>query len=442
MSKIRLETRRNGKISLGLVGGLLALLLLSACGNEPTATTVATTAAPVTTAVVTTSAATTSAPTTTAASTTSAATTAAATTAAPTTSAPTTAIATTVAPTTARPTTAAATTAAPVTTAPATTAAATAATGQPTGVRLTSRTANGEIALEVTEIARNLDTVWAMAWKDGQLWFTERPGRLTRLGGQPQNISGVVEGGEGGLMGLTFDAQGRTYLMYTAANDNRVVRLEADGRQTVLLDGIAKASIHNGGRILFGPDGLLNVSTGDAAQPNNVGQRNGKILKLNVENREVNVFASGLRNTQGLCFAPDGKLYGTEHGPSVGDEINLMGQGFQGGWPAQTGNGVKNYTPTIAPSGCVVYNSPLISGWQGSLLFVNLKDQSLRRLTLDNAGAVTGEEVVVKGQFGRLRDITVAPDGSIYIATSNLDGRGSTGNAGDRILRIAPLARS
>jgi aldose sugar dehydrogenase len=418
--------------------------LLTACGNEPTTTSVATTAASATTTLATTSAATTTVAPTTAIATTAAPTTAVATTAAPTTAVVTTAAPTTVAPTTAAPTTAApVTTARPATTAPATTAAATVAAGQPTGVRLTSKTANGEIALEVTEIVRNLDTVWGMAWKDGQLWYTERPGRLTRLGGQPQNISGVVEGGEGGLMGLAFDPQGRTYLMYTAASDNRVVRLEADGRQTVLLDGIAKASIHNGGRIAFGSDGLLNVSTGDAARPNNVGPLEGKILKLNVENREVSVWASGLRNTQGLCFAPDGKLYGTEHGPSVGDEINLMTQGFQGGWPAQTGNGIKNYTPTIAPSGCVIYNSPLISGWQGSLLFVNLKDQSLRRLTLGNDGAVTGEEVIVKGQFGRLRDITIAPDGSIYIATSNLDGRGSTGgNTGDRILRIAPIARS
>jgi aldose sugar dehydrogenase len=430
------RVRRNKAVSLALACGLLALLLLTACGNEPTTTSVATTAASATTTLATTSAATTTVAPTTAIATTAAPTTAVATTAAPTTAVVTTAAPTTVAPTTAAPTTAApVTTARPATTAPATTAAATVAAGQPTGVRLTSKTANGEIALEVTEIVRNLDTVWGMAWKDGQLWYTERPGRLTRLGGQPQNISGVVEGGEGGLMGLAFDPQGRTYLMYTAASDNRVVRLEADGRQTVLLDGIAKASIHNGGRIAFGSDGLLNVSTGDAARPNNVGPLEGKILKLNVENREVSVWASGLRNTQGLCFAPDGKLYGTEHGPSVGDEINLMTQGFQGGWPAQTGNGIKNYTPTIAPSGCVIYNSPLISGWQGSLLFVNLKDQSLRRLTLGNDGAVTGEEVIVKGQFGRLRDI--------YIATSNLDGRGSTGgNTGDRILRIAPIARS
>jgi glucose/arabinose dehydrogenase len=294
----------------------------------------------------------------------------------------------------------------------------------------------------VTEIARNLDTVWSLAWKDGQMWYTERPGNLTRLGGQPQKIEGVVETGEAGLMGLAFDQKGRTFLMYTSGSDNRVVRLEADGKQTVLVDRIDKGSIHDGGRIVFGPDGFLYVSTGDAGNSSRVSDRNGKILKVDPEKGGFTVFSSGLRNTQGLCFSPDGKLYSTEHGPSVGDEINLLTQGFNGEWPQKTGNGIKNYTPTIAPSGCTIYNAGLIPQWQNSLFFVTLKDQDLRRITFGPGGAIAGEEILLDGRFGRLRDVAVGPDGALYIATSNKDGRGSPKAEDDRILRIAPVPNS
>jgi glucose/arabinose dehydrogenase len=318
-------------------------------------------------------------------------------------------------------------------------AIATVSNGQPTGIKFNSTTTTGQIQLEVFEVARNLDTVWSLAWKNNsELWFTERQGKLTRLGAPPQNISGVVEQGEGGLMGVAFDKGGRTFLMYTAANDNRVVRLEADGSQKVLVDGIAKANIHNGGRIIFGADGMLYVSTGDAARADNPGERNGKILKVNPDSGAFSVFSSGLRNTQGLCFDSNNRLFSTEHGPSVGDEINLLTQGFDGGWSRQTGNGLHNYTPTIAPSGCIVYNANLIPAWQNSLLFVSLKENSLRRLTFGADGKVTNDEVLLRGQFGRLRDIAVAPDGAVYLTTSNGDGRGNMPAEGDRILRIVP----
>jgi glucose/arabinose dehydrogenase len=296
--------------------------------------------------------------------------------------------------------------------------------------------------LEVTEVATGLDTPWALAWDpEGRLWFTERPGRLTRLGSEPQTIEGVVEQGEAGLMGLEFDAQGRAYLMYTAAEENRVVRLEQDGSQTVLVDGIAVGAIHDGGRLRFGPNGMLYASTGDSgdgelAQDEN--SLNGKILEIDPGSGDARVFSTGHRNAQGLCFEPGGRFLSTEHGPDEGDEINVLTEGSDGGWPKETGNGIRNYTPTIAPAGCAVYSGDLIPQWKGSLLFVTLKDESLRRLTFASDGSVADEETVYQGEFGRLRDVAIGPNGAVYLATSNEDGRGEPREGDDRILRIAP----
>ncbi len=312
-----------------------------------------------------------------------------------------------------------------------------------TGVQSTTAPATGRpMPLSVTEVARNLDTVWSLAWDpQGALWYTERSGRLGRVGGPSRQIDGVSESGEGGLMGLEFDRGGRMFVMYTTERDNRIVRIEPDGSQKVLVEGISRAAIHDGGRLRLGPDGQLYVSTGDAAQPDlasDDGSLSGKVLRVDPDSGKVTVFSKGHRNVQGLCFAPDGRLFATEHGPSGGDEVNLLRQGFDGGWPGTSGNGIRNYTPSVAPAGCVVYSADLIPQWKGSLLFVTLRDESLRRLTLGSDGRVTDEEVLYKGDHGRQRDVAVGPDGAVYLTTSNRDGRGSPASEDDRILRIAP----
>jgi glucose/arabinose dehydrogenase len=195
--------------------------------------------------------------------------------------------------------------------------------------------AEPSIPLEVTEVARGLDTVWSLAFDpQGRLWFTEREGRLTRLGEPSVQVEDVAENGEAGLMGLEIDGEGRFYVMYTAESENRVVRLEPDGSQTVLVDGIAAAGIHDGGRIRFGPDGALYVSTGDAGESElaqDAGSRNGRILRVDPDSGDVSIFSAGHRNAQGLCFAPDGRFYATEHGPDEGDEINILTEGSNGG---------------------------------------------------------------------------------------------------------------
>ena len=296
--------------------------------------------------------------------------------------------------------------------------------------------------LQVTEVARDLDTVWSLAWDPaGALWYTERAGRLTKLGEPPRRVAGVQEVGESGLMGLEIGADGQIFVMYTSAQDNRVVALDAGGGQRVLVSGIDKASIHDGGRLRLGPDGALYATTGDAADPElapRPDSLNGKVLRFDPATRQPRVYSRGHRNSQGLCFAPGGRLLATEHGPSGGDEVNVITEGFDGGWPERTGNGIRNYTPSVAPAGCAVYSAVLIPGWRGSMLFATLTGTSLRRLTFAPGGAVAGEEVLLENRFGRLRDVAVGPDGAVYVATSNRDGRGDPDEGDDRILRIAP----
>lgn len=311
------------------------------------------------------------------------------------------------------------------------------------GVTAVSQTAQGPVRLATSDVATGLDTPWSMAFdREGKLWFTERPGRVRRLGDAPETVDGVVEQGEAGLMGLAFDRAGRRYLYYTAATDNRLVRYDAPGTPpVVLVSGVRKARIHDGGRLALGPDGALFIGTGDAAEKDlaqDDGSLNGKVLRLDTATGQAAVWSKGHRNVQGLCFAPGGRFLSTEHGPVGGDEVNDLHQGDNGGWPGTAGNGIKNYTPSIAPAGCAVYDADLIPGWKGSMLFVTLRARDLRRLTFNPDGSVASEEILYDKAFGRLRDVVVAPDGSVYVATSNKDGRGDPLAGDDRIIRIAP----
>jgi glucose/arabinose dehydrogenase len=306
-----------------------------------------------------------------------------------------------------------------------------------------SSAAGGSVELAITDVATDLDTVWAMEFdRAGKLWFTQRSGRLQQVGGAGRDIPGVEEQGEGGLMGLEIDDEGRFYVMLTSSSDNRIVRLDdLRARPEVLVDGIRKAGIHNGGRLRFGPDGTLYAGTGDSGDtslPPKGDTLNGKVLAIDVKAKQATVFTKGHRNPQGLCFAADGRFLSTEHGPDRGDEINVLERGKDYGWPDSAGDGIQNYTPTIAPGGCVVYEADAIPQWKGSLLFTTLKDNDLRRLSFEADGSVADEEVLYDGRFGRLRDVAVGPDGAVYLATSNKDTRGNPKDGDDRIVRIAP----
>ncbi|MCC6771269.1 MAG: PQQ-dependent sugar dehydrogenase [Gemmatimonadaceae bacterium] len=341
--------------------------------------------------------------------------------------------------------------------------------------------------LAVTTVAGDFDTIWELAWgPDGALWVTERPGTISRVNPATGVVTragtlAVNEVGEGGLMGLAFHPDfattpfvyaAHTYIAGSAVR-NRVVRMRWNGTSLgvpeVLLDDIPGSSVHNGARVVVGPDRLLYVTSGDAANtalPQSRTSLAGKVLRLTLDGAPAtgntlggHIYSLGHRNPQGLAFAPGGALYSTEHGPSDNDELNRIELGRNYGWPTVRGrcdgdagtaeqpfctaNNVAEplatWTPTIAPAGVVYYDSALIPEWKGSLLFITLKGSTLYRLQLGADGrSVTGEERLFAGTYGRLRAIAVGPDGSVYLGTSNRDGRGSPGARDDRILRVRP----
>lgn len=352
---------------------------------------------------------------------------------------------------------------------------ATAGDQSPTAVELVTET-----------VATGFDTIWELAWgPDGAIWVTERGGSVSRVDPQGGGVTpvgdvpGVAEIGEGGLMGLAFHpdfaSQPWVYVAHTyraPATRNRLVRMRytngALGAPEILLADLPGSSIHNGSRLAIGPDRLLYVTTGDAADPalaQSTTSLAGKVLRLTLDGAPAPgnpsgsaVFSLGHRNPQGIAFAPDGALYVTEHGPSDNDEVNRIEAGRNYGWPAvhgfcdgdvggeqafcQANNVVEPlaaWTPTIAPAGLAYYDEPLIRPFARSLLFATLKDATLYRLALSADGrAVASMEQLFPQAFGRLRAILVAPDGSIYVGTSNRDGRGTPMPTDDRIVRIRP----
>ena len=341
------------------------------------------------------------------------------------------------------------------------------------------------VQLVADVVASNLDTVWELVWgPDGFIWMTERGGRISRVNPQtgavtPVGQVAVNEIGEGGLMGLAlhpdFATQPWVYVAHTYSQGgvkNRVVRMRFDGNTLgapeVLVADIPGSSIHNGSRLLFGPDRFLYVTTGDASDPTIAPNRDalaGKVLRLTDDGAPApgnpfgnRTFTYGHRNPQGIVFA-NGALYITEHGPTDNDEINRVEAGGNYGWPSvhgkcdgDIGAGESSYcaanttveplamwTPTIAPAGLAWYDSNLIPALRKSLLFATLKDATLYRLALSADGrTITATETLFARQFGRLRAVLVAPDGSIYIGTSNRDGRGNPSGSDDKILRIHP----
>ncbi|MCA1728041.1 MAG: PQQ-dependent sugar dehydrogenase [Actinobacteria bacterium] len=326
----------------------------------------------------------------------------------------------------------------------------------------------GPVQVETTVIATGLEVPWGLVFTpDGEALVTERDSsRLSSVdsSGNIKELQKLPESGsgEGGLLGLAlspdYERDGLIYVYYTTDEDNRVARFRLGEDPEPILTGIPVQSYHNGGRIAFGPDGLLYVGTGDGGEPSNAQDLNslgGKILRITPEGEvpednpfsDSPVYSYGHRNVEGLAWDEAGRLYASEFGSNRFDEVNRIESGGNYGWPEVEGyGGEPEYTDPIStwptseasPSGAAILKGGAIPQWEGDFFMAALRGQRLYRLDLDGSGAVVGQEELLRGKAGRLRDVVQAPDGSLWVLTSNRDGRGNPVTDDDRILRLGP----
>ena len=320
-------------------------------------------------------------------------------------------------------------------------------------------------------IVDGLNNPWEIVFgPNGDTYFTERDGRIWKMSesGVANVIytfpkSGSVEGGTLGLaLHPEFEENKKIYVYQTNLElefyQNKVFSFEVDentlSNKQLILDDIPGAPWHDGGRIKFGPDQKLYISTGDAINPElsqDLSSLAGKILRINSDGTIPNdnpfdsspVFSYGHRNPQGLAWSPDGLFVSSEHGPSgeLGyghDEINVILKGKNYGWPNVVGNSfdTKFVNPLIhsgestwAPSGMVFFDSEKISDFTGKFLIGTLRGEHLMVLDIANDGSMISSEKMFDGEFGRIRTAEISPDGNLYLLTAN-------GN-NDKIIRIS-----
>jgi len=316
-------------------------------------------------------------------------------------------------------------------------------------------------------IATGLSVPWGLAFlPDGSALVTLRDRREVlhvRQGARPVSagqVPGVVPDGEGGLLGIavspTFATDRAVFVYLTSRDDNRVIRMTFDGSALrpgpVIVSGIAKAGNHDGGRLAFGPDGYLYISTGDATLRQPAQDRrslNGKILRVTRAGAPApgnpfpgsRIWSLGHRNVQGMAWTKAGGstwiMYASEFGQDTWDELNRIEPGRNYGWPDVEGIAhragfvdplVQWPTDEASPSGIAV-------GTDGAVYMAALRGESLWRIPLDPQGRAGRPQRLLQGKYGRLRTVMSAPDGRLWLITSNTF-RGSPRPGDDRILAL------
>jgi glucose/arabinose dehydrogenase len=317
-------------------------------------------------------------------------------------------------------------------------------------------------------IAENLTIPWEVLFlPDGELLATERPGRVVLLRSNLEfELDGIRSVGEGGLLGAAlhpnFEENGYIYLYQTTDLDgqvrNRIVRYALQDEMLtfdrVILDNVPGARFHDGGRIMFGPDGYLYATVGDALSPDSAQDRStleGTLLRMNSEGEPAPgnpfnslVYSYGHRNAQGITWDDAGNLWSSEHGRSGlrsgYDEINLITPGANYGWPESEGDTVLPNTvaPARHSTAEITWAPGDLQYHDGSLYMPGLRGETLYEAVLNGTQIIAWHEHVV-GEYGRLRSVRVGPDGLLYLLTSNRDGRGNAvADNDDRIIRINP----
>jgi glucose/arabinose dehydrogenase len=324
--------------------------------------------------------------------------------------------------------------------------------------------------VEVSTLATDLEVPWSFAFlPDGDALVTERDsGKLLRVSpsGDVQEIQTLPEGGsgEGGLLGVAvspdYEDDRYVFAYYTTERDNRVVRFRLGEEAEPILTGIPVNTFHDGGRIKIGPDGMLYVSTGDAGESANSQDRSslgGKILRIEPDGDVPPdnpfpgnpVYSYGHRNVEGLTWDANGQMYASEFGQNTWDEVNRIEAGENYGWPEIEGKGGEDEeyvdpitvwpTSEASPSGAEIMVDGSIPQWEGDLFVTALRGERLWHLELNDKGEITDRQKLLDGEVGRVRDVAQAPDGSLWVSTSNHDSYGSpVSEQDDRIFRLAP----
>ena len=317
----------------------------------------------------------------------------------------------------------------------------------------------------VDTLVEQLEVPWGVAFlPDGDAVVTERisgevlrvaaDGRTTSLG----TVPGAAPEGEAGLLGVaaspTYDDDRTLFFYVTTGSDNRVLSAQLDGDglgdPTVVLDGIPRGFIHDGGRIAFGPDGFLYVSTGETGDPELAQDPDslaGKILRITPDGApapgnpdpDSPVWSLGHRNVQGLAWDDRDRLWASEFGDSTWDELNLVEKGGNYGWPEVegTGGGDEFIDPQLvwpvedaSPSGLAYVD--------GHLWMAGLRGRRLWRIDVSEDGRASHPRAFFTEEYGRLRTVATTPDGMLWVTTSNRDGRGDPTPTDDRILLVRP----
>ncbi|MFE1953610.1 PQQ-dependent sugar dehydrogenase [Streptomyces sp. NPDC059524] len=318
-------------------------------------------------------------------------------------------------------------------------------------------------------VATGLDTPWGLApLPEGDLLVSSRDkGTLTRVApgtGKKTTVGsvpGVAPAGEGGLLGIalspSYASDHMVYAYFTTESDNRIARMIYDekkpageqlGAPDTVFRGIPKGTNHNGGRIAFGPDGMLYVGTGETYKTELAQDKKstgGKTLRLTPDGEPAPgnpfgnspVYSYGHRNVQGLAWDKDKRMWASEFGQDTWDELNHIVAGGNYGWPDAEGKaGKSGYRDPIA-EWHTADASPSGIAWQkGSIWMAGLRGERLWRIPLDGAKAAHEPQAFLQKEYGRLRTVVAAGGDKLWVTTSNTDGRGSPGKEDDRILEL------